>query len=71
MKSFLDRSLLVEGESGINLCRDLSWNDLEDFRTELDQQTVKGSIDLLVNVVSLRLAVGDSSIDEFGIFRLL
>jgi hypothetical protein len=71
VKSLLNRSLGIERESGIDLSRNLSWNNLQDFLSELYQKSIKCSINLLVNVAPLVLSICDSGIDEFGIIWLL
>ena len=71
MKSLVDRSLLVEGESGVNLSRNLARNDLEDLLAELHEEAVQCSIDLLVDVLAVLLSVCNSLIDELGVFGLL
>jgi hypothetical protein len=49
----LNRFLSVEGEACINLSRDLAGHDLEDLLAELNQETVQGGINLLVNAAAL------------------
>lgn len=71
MQGLVDRGLGVEGQLGVNLSRDLAGDDLQDLTAELDQQTVEGGIDLLVDGAAALLAVRNSGIDEAGVFRLL
>ena len=54
MESLLDRALDVEGETSVNLSGDFAGNDLEDLLAELDEKTVEGRVDLLVDVLPLR-----------------
>ena len=53
MESLVDRGLGIEGEAGVDLCRDLAGNDLQDLLAELDQETVEGGVDLLVKILAL------------------
>lgn len=68
---FFDRGLGVEGEAGIDLSRDLSGDELEDFLAELDKEVVEGGIDLVIDAAALGLAVGNGSVDERGVVGLL
>lgn len=71
MKSLLDRTLLVEGETGVHLGGDLARYYLQDLTTELDKEVVKGGVDLLLNVLAMLLAIRDGLVDELGVFGLL
>lgn len=71
MQSLLNGSLLVEGESGINLCRDLAWHDLQDLLAELHEEVIQCRIDLLFNGATVLLAVLNSVVDELGVLLLL
>ena len=71
MQGLVDGGLGVEGEAGIDLGGDLARNDLEDLLAELDQETVEGIIDLLVDVAPLCLGVCDSGVDQLSILGLL
>lgn len=71
MKGLVNGSLSGERETGIDLSGDLSWDDLEDFLTELDEELVEGGIDLIVDGLALLLTVGDGGIDELGVLWLL
>lgn len=53
MKGLVDGGLGVEGEASINLSGNLSGDDLKDLPAELNQETVKGSINLLVDIAAL------------------
>ena len=71
MQSLLNGSLCIERVSGINLSRNLSWDNLQDFLSEFNQETIKGGFDLLVNVSALILSICNSDVDELGILGLL
>lgn len=72
VEGLVDGSLGVEGVVSIDLSGDLSWDDLQDLLAELDEETVEGGVDLVVDVCStVLLAVGDGNIDESGILWLL
>jgi hypothetical protein len=71
MQSLVDRALGVEGQLGIDLGRDLAGDDLQDLATELNQQTVEGGLDLLVDGLALLLAVDHGRIDQSGVLGLL
>ena len=49
----LNGSLGIEGEAGVDFGRDLARNDLQNLLAELDEETVKSSIDLLVDAAAL------------------
>lgn len=53
VKSLVDRGLGVEGEASIDLGGNLSGDNSENLLTELDEETVKGGIDLLIKSVAL------------------
>ena len=71
MQSLVDRCLCVEGEASIDLSRHLSGNDLQDLGAELNEQIVQRSVDLLVQVLPVALAVRNRLVDERGILGLL
>ena len=71
VESLLDGLLGVEGESGVDLSRDLARDDLEDLLAELDQEAVQSVLDLRVNITALLLGVVDGSIRELGVLGLL
>lgn len=71
MQGLVDRRLGVEREPGINLCRDLTGDNLQDLLAELNQQTVESGVDLLVQSVALVLTTSNGSIDQAGVFGLL
>lgn len=52
MQGLVDAGLCVEREAGIDLCGDLAGDDLEDLLAELDEETVKGGINLGVDVLA-------------------
>lgn len=70
-ESLLDGDILVEGETGVDLSGDLAGDDLQDLAAELDEQVVKGDVNLLVELLAVLLAVGDSVVDELGVLGLL
>lgn len=61
MEGLVDGSLRVEREASINLSGDLSGDDLEDLLAELNQETVKGGVDLLVDVAALFILLDEYS----------
>jgi hypothetical protein len=65
------RLLGGEGEARINFCGDLAGHNLEDFLAKLYQQVVKGSIDLVLNVGAVLLAVCDGRVDQLLVLGLL
>lgn len=57
---------------GVDLGGNLSWDNLEDLLSELDEEAVEGSIDLGVDVRStVLLAVSDGNVHKLGVLRLL
>lgn len=71
VESLVDGSLGVEGESCVNLGGDLSWNDLEDLLSELDEKAVESCVYLLIDVLAVLLAVLDGGINETLVLLLL
>lgn len=71
MEGLINRTLLIEGEAGVDLSGDLSWDDLEDLASELDEETVKGSIDLSVDIATMLLAVDNRPVDDRCVLCLL
>lgn len=71
VKGLVNRSLSIEGETGINLSRHLSWDNLQDLLSELNKETVKSGIDLVVNGAAVLLSVLDGGIDEGSVLLLL
>ena len=71
MKGLLDTLLGGEGESRIDLGRDLSGNNLQDLAAELHKEVIQCGIDLIIEVLSVLPAILDSGIDELGVFGLL
>jgi hypothetical protein len=53
MARLLDGSLLVERQRSIDLGGHLARHNLENLVPELDQQSVEGGVDLLVNTAAL------------------
>jgi hypothetical protein len=53
VKGLVDGGLGIEREASINLGGDLSGNDLENLLAELNQELVKGGVNLLVDVLAL------------------
>lgn len=71
VEGLVDGGLGVEGEAGIDLSGDLAGDDLENLLAELNQESVEGIINLLVDVTSLLLGVVDGNIDQLGVLGLL
>lgn len=71
VQGLVNGGLGVKGQLGVNLSRDLAGDDLQDLLAELDEETVQGSVDLLVDSLALLLAVGNSRVNEGGILGLL
>ena len=71
VQGLVDTGFGVEGEPRIHLGRDLARDDLEDLLAELHKQVVKRSVDLLVNVLAVALAILDRGVNELGVFGLL
>ena len=53
VKSLVNGSLGIKGEASIDFGRDFARNDLEDLLAELDQKTIEGGVNLLVEVFAL------------------
>lgn len=70
VKSLLNGGLGIEGEASVDLSGDLAGDDLENLLAELDQQTVKGVVNLRVDITALALAVLDGNIHELGVLGL-
>jgi hypothetical protein len=70
-EGLLDGDVLVEGEAGVDLGGDLARHYLQDLAAELDKEVVEGDVDLLVDLLAVLLAVGDSLVDELGVLGLL
>lgn len=72
MQGLVNGALDGERVVSINLGGDTSWDDGEDLLSELDEKTVKSSINLAVDVRSaVLLSVSDGNIDKLGVLRLL
>lgn len=71
LEGLVDGTLGVEGQLGVDLSGDLAGDDLKDLLAELNQQAVQGGLDLLVDGLAVLLTVGDGSVDQGSILRLL
>ena len=71
MKSLVNRGLGVERETSIDLSGNLAGDDIKDLLAELNEETVEGGVDLLVESDTLLLAGSDGGVDEAGVFGLL
>lgn len=71
MESLVDRALGVEGESSINLCGNLSRNDVQDLLSELDEKTIESCINLVINVLAVLFSVCDSDVHQLCVLWLL
>jgi hypothetical protein len=71
VQSLVDGGLGIEGETGINLSRHLSWDDLQDLLSEFNQEAIEGCIGLLVDILAVVFAVRNRNVYEPGIFWLL
>ncbi len=71
MQGLVHGSLGVEGEAGIDLSRDLAGDDLKNLLAELNEEVVKGGVNLLIDGLSLGLTLSNGSINQAGVFRLL
>jgi hypothetical protein len=58
VQGLVDGGLGVERESGVDFGGDLAGNDLEDLLTELDEQTVKSIVDLLIDALAAAVLLG-------------
>lgn len=70
VQCLLNGLLCVEGESGVDLGGDLARNDLQDLCTELNQEVVEGSVNLLVDVLAVVLSVLNGLVNQLGVFGL-
>lgn len=66
-----DSALLVEGQTCVDFCRDATWDNGEDLLAEFDQETIKSSAGLSVEIATFGLAVLDSDVDELLIRGLV
>ena len=66
-----DSSLLVEGQTCVDLCRDTTWDKGEDLLAEFDEETIKSSVGLSVQVATFGFTVLDSEVDELLICGLV
>ena len=66
-----DGSLLVVRQSGVDLGRNSTRNDLEDLLAEFDEQSVHGVGDLVIDGTSLLLGPFDGRVDELGVGGLV
>ncbi len=71
MQSLVNGSLGIEGKSSIDFGGNLSRDNSQNLLSELDQETVKGRVDLLIDGRAVLLAILNRNIDQLGIFRLL
>jgi hypothetical protein len=70
-QSLGDGGLGVEREARVDFCGDLAGDNLENLLAELDQQVVQCAVDLVLNVLSVLLAVLDSGVDQLLVLLLL
>jgi hypothetical protein len=70
-EGLVDGALGVKGQLGVDLGGDLAGNDLEDLLAELNEETVQGGIDLLVDGAALGLTVGNGRVNESCVLGLL
>ena len=66
MKRFVNRGLLVERESCIDLGGYLAGNDLQDFPSELHEKAIKCRIDFFVQCVTLLKLLSDHGVSYSG-----
>lgn len=71
MQGLLHAGLLVEGHPRVHLRAHAAGHDLKDLAAKLHQQVVQCSIDLLVNVLAVLLAILARIVDELGVLGLL
>lgn len=71
MKSLVNRGLGVERETSIDLSRNLAGDDIKDLLAKLNQETVEGGVDLLVEGETLLLSGSDGGVNKAGVFGLL
>ena len=71
LQGLVDGSLGVERETGVDLGRNLAGNYLQDLTAELDEESVKSIVDLLVQAATLLLGEVDGGIDQLGVLGLL
>lgn len=71
VQGLVNTSLLIERESGIHLSGNLSWHNLQDLLSKLNQETVESGIDLLVGGVAVLLSVCNGDVDQLCVFLLL
>lgn len=72
MQGLVNGTLGGERVVGVDLGGNLSWDNLEDLLSELDEEAVESSVDLGADVRSaVLLAVSDGHIHKLGILRLL
>ena len=71
VQGLVNGSLCIKRESRIYFCGNLSWDNLQDLLSELNQETVQSSVDLVIEILAVLFAVCDGGVDEFGVFGLL
>jgi len=71
VKSLRDGSIGVERESGVDLGGNLARNNLQDLLAELDKKAVESCVNLIIVILAVLAAVGNSGIDKLGVLGLL
>ncbi len=71
LQGLVNGGLRVEREAGVDLGRDLAGDYLKDIAAELDEESVEGILNLVVEIASLLLGEVDSGIYQLAIFGLL
>lgn len=66
-----DSGLLVEGQTCVDFCRDATWDDGQDLLAKFDEETIKSSAGLSINIASFGLSVLDSGVDKLLIRGLV
>lgn len=70
VQRLLHRGLGVKAEPGVDLCADLSGDELQDLLAKLDEQSIESSVDLVIRGLAVRLAVLDRIVHELGVLGL-
>ena len=60
----------IEREASVNFGGDSARNNFQDLVAEFDEESIKCSINLLIEVLAFVLAVLDGDVYEFGVFGL-
>jgi hypothetical protein len=71
VESLVDGGFGIERVTSVDLCGDLTGDDLENLLAELNKETVEGIINLLVDRAALLLSIVDGDIDQLGVLLLL